>query len=178
MLTRARFRSLESCVLPGVRQIETVANPAVATGWSISVPGGQTWRLLGGVATFVADANVANRFLGIQFTVQGVSVYVGFFSTAITASQTRTLQYEMQTPTSSAANISSSVTVPITPLWLPDGSKVQSIGGPLQAGDQYSAISLWFEQLYQTDQDLGDMYGGIEEQTEYGRQIRLVETGG
>lgn len=114
--------------------------PTVATDFTISVPGDESWRVLSLVFQFVTDANVASRAVRLVAD-DGTSIF-----------------YAVEPETNQAAGLTRRFTTvngagpfggvsefqplawPDTGLWLRPGWRLRTITSSIQAGDQYSAI--------------------------------------
>lgn len=151
-----RFLSNDSKAMRGVRRPMPVPSPAAGAEWSVKVPGGRMWRILGGQALFTASAAVANRLLGLQVTASGALVYVNQSTFAVVAAATPFAVYQPGTALSPAVEDGTAVPIPFVPQWLEQGDTFGSLTGALQAADQYSAITLVIEELWFTNQDLND----------------------
>ena len=153
-LPPARFLAESDKVLPGIRGVINVPAPAAASEWSVAVPGGQRWKLVGGQATLTTSATVANRNGGVQITSLGVLIYVNVNTFNVTASTNHVYVYQQGTTTNASGTIGTTNWIPTLCPWLIQGDTIGSLTGNLSAGDQYSAISLVFEQYYLTDDQL------------------------
>lgn len=140
----------------GVRRPVAVPAPAAGADWSVKVPGGRLWRLLGGQALFTASAAVANRLLGVQVTASGALVQANQSTFAVVAAATPTAVYQSGTALSPANADGTLVPVTFIPQWLEGGDQIGSLTGAIQAGDQYSAITLVIEELWYSNGDLND----------------------
>ena len=177
----ARFLSHTGRVLPGVRRIVNVPNPAAGHDWLATVPGGVQWVVLGGMSTLVTSAAVANRVPSSVVTVEGftvVSVLSGF---GVSASNTNAFPIVTSTVLGvlTSETDQSFLLYPLTPL--PEGAKIGVTTTGLAAADQWSTISLWVEEIYVTDPQLSSIEIAREDEKRIEAQELqqyLAQTGG
>lgn len=150
----ARFLTYESRVLRGVRRTVSVTQPAAGANWSILVPGGRLWRLIGGNASFLASGAVANRNLGLNIRTSGIPMNITFNSTNVTNGQSVGASYTPSLTPIVSGIINVSLPVPFVPMWLEAGDELRSITGAIDVADQYSAIVLWIEEAFFSNQEL------------------------
>lgn len=152
----SRFLSHTGYVLPGVRRIVNVSEPAVATEWSVAVPAGVQWRILGGTAALHTDATVANRQPNAIVTIEGVQVSSAVSPATITAGSdvTYTAITDVVVANDTVHNDKQGLIYPF--VFIPQGGTIGTSGSNLQAGDQWSAIALWVEEVYVTDAQLSE----------------------
>lgn len=149
-----RFLSRDGLILPGEKRVIQVGQPAAGAEWSVTVPGGRQWFIIGGLAILTTSAVVANRRPGFQAS-DGTTTYlqaVGLVQVA--ASQFARLGYGPHL-TASVQGAADAVENIVTPYgWLPPGSVLQSLTLNLSAGDQYSAVALFVEECWLDDQEI------------------------
>ena len=166
----ARFLSVDGELARGVKQIVTVPNPAAHTDWSAVVPGGEQWKVLAAVATFTADATVANRTPRVSITIDGVLLWLNQDNAAVAA--TGIVQYFF-TPADPPAVISHGGNIMLMTyphLLLPPGAVFGTSTVNITTNDQWSGIGLWVERHYMTDQQ-ADSYA-VEDLT---RAVELLQ---
>lgn len=156
-LPSARFLSQELRRMPGVRRAFPKFTPAAGAEWSVNVPGGCQWRLIGGTAHFLASGAVANRFPGIQFTSLGVPVWRNFFNNNLAAGSNKDILYELGTTFNISASPDGGVPVVFEPILLVQGDTMASTTVALDALDQYSNVQLVVEEFQFTNQDLSEI---------------------
>lgn len=157
-----RFVTNETKIERGVRRSFTIPNPAAGANWSVNVPGGRMWRLVGGQAFFQASAAVGSRNLGLNVQTAQTAMQVSYNSTAIAAAGNGSAIYTPSGAGVLAASINTLLPVPFTPTWLEPGDTLRSITANLDAADQYSNITLWIEELWFDNQDLNDEVDEVE----------------
>ena len=112
------------------------ANPGANTNLAIVV-GGENWvRVLDAIATITTDANVANRFVSLDFiNPRGVTYIRNAAGLVVTASTTnQVFQWnEQRTDAQWAAN--TPVLAPVSSIFLPPNSTIQITIDSKQAGD-------------------------------------------
>lgn len=128
-------------------RVVQVTQPAAATDWSVTVPGGKVWAPLAFTATFVTDANVANRDLSLQIGDQ-TNLLAAFDAVANQAAgQTNVVTYCTGGGLGAGGTTHGTSTTPIPDLALPAGFTISSHTTNLQVGDQWSNIVCWVEEL-------------------------------
>ena len=126
-------------------ELATGTVPAVATNPSITVPLLEAWDLESLEVQLVADANVANRLVQVVITDStGIEIARGpIDGTAITASQTVKYhlgQFDTVPADTATEHFDQIAKNPL--IRVPPGGIVKIVAGGLQAGDQYTAISV------------------------------------
>jgi len=124
----------------------TVAAPFAGADWAYTIPAGVWARLLTGFCTLATSSTVANRLPGLQLQNATPAVIgKGITNTAITANLTPAITYARAAGwTLAGGTVGVNLSMPA--LILPPGYTIGSITPLLQAGDQYSAIQLLFEE--------------------------------
>jgi hypothetical protein len=117
-------------------------DPAVATDWTVSVPGSATWRVYGVRFDLVADANVANRTAQLVADDQTSEIYRIAFDATVTAGLTARFSAYAGGTRNALLNGAANVGLPTDGLVLLPGYRLRLVSAGLQAGDQYSAVSL------------------------------------
>ena len=153
-----RFITREGKILPGVRRVVNVPQPAAGSEWSVQVPAGVTWRVLGGQYSFGTSAVVGNRIITLQSVIDVAVVAWTFYNATIPASNGITV-IVLPGPnfsTGTALNGRTQLFMPY--MFLPAGAIIGSWSSGLDAGDQYSGIHLYIEELYATDAVLSEWH--------------------
>lgn len=133
--------------LIGTQKIVNVPQPATATDWTYTLPGGYFYRLLAGTFVFTASAVASNRISMTQVT-DGVNVLFRTGNNAAqVASTTNYWTIAVGVSGSIAVQNAGSTVSPFAPVWMHPSYVIQSFSTNLQAGDQFSQIVLWLEQL-------------------------------
>lgn len=131
----------------GVQRVLSVATPAVATDWVLTLPPGSWWRLLIGRATFVTDANAANRTTGLLVTDQNNTLGRHNASGNLVANTTYGLTYTPQITSLTGGLIGTELTVTLFNMFLQGGFQIKSVSSSLQVGDQFSNINFLAEEI-------------------------------
>ncbi len=147
---RVKFR-LFNLVRPTAQPI-VVPNPAAGADWVQTVPAGQRWRVMTGNFTLTTSAVVANRFPAIIFDDGVNQFYATAWDNAIAANTAPRISLGPQRYVALNDGNSQSMAY-IGNLVIPAGARVRSVTTSMQAGDQWSAITLLIENL-----NLGDIY--------------------
>jgi hypothetical protein len=124
-----------------VRQIN-VPSPAAGVEWTQTVPGGVIWELLSVKLRLVTSAVVANRQTILQCRDQDdVILRAGSNNVNIPASSTQTVTFENVGATTNLGSVIQGL-LPSPPFVLQSGWKVGTLTNGLDAGDQYSLVTL------------------------------------
>jgi hypothetical protein len=175
----ARFLTTEARILPGVRKVITVPAPAATAEWSVTVPGGEQWRILGGQAAYVAVGGGGTRYTGIVSKILGVTVWQVVGTAEIAGSETISIIYSQaifpfDTPTYTYYG-----TIQAAPFWHGSGDTIGSITADMQADDQYTNVSLVVESCYVTNPQLSDIEEAREREiAREWQQIEASQAGG
>lgn len=128
----------------GLRGV-SVANPAAGADWSLVVPANLRWSILGVQATLVTNATVANRAPSLQIQDPVGHGYDVTAPGAQAASQTIIWNWTPGGPEKTIVGVDASATLGVPtkvgPAWV-----IRTVTSLLQAGDQWSTISLVFEE--------------------------------
>lgn len=149
-----RFLTGGDKVLPGVRKLQAVQQPAAGSEWVATVPGGRMWRVLGGHATLNTSAAVANRNAGLLIICDGVEVQLNANTNNLTATAAWPIIYQPGTALLGTPNFAFRQILTFQPYWLEQGDQMKSLTGALDVGDQYSNVNLLIEELWLTNQEL------------------------
>lgn len=152
-----RFFSREGRHLPGVKRAVPVPQPAAGAEWTVNVPGGRQWRIIGGAAQLVASAAVANRRPGLSLGDESTTTARTVSALQVQAGATALLGYLPDSGVTAPAGVDTVGLVPAWDAWIPGGFVISSATPGLQAGDQYSQVSLMIEELYVDDQELSKL---------------------
>lgn len=135
----------------GQFRLYTNAQPAAHTEHQWVVPDGQTCRIIGVQVNLVTDANVANRRVHLQCTSGGD--YVFDLTTAIDQTASLTRKYwASAAPYGPGAVVNTSIYVPLPANVILMGSNtIETLCDNFQAGDRYSSMKIYVEQLIGTN---------------------------
>ena len=161
-----RFRSHHDRIIPGLRPLVPVQQPAAGADWTATVPEGRAWRILGGSATFTASAAVGNRILGIQVVYSGVQLWASANSNVVAASGSGVLLIQ---PVATPVSTNTSATrrwVDRPDFWIPGQSIISPFNSSILAGDQWSAITLLVEERWEDDENLTLHHQAVEDALE------------
>ena len=125
-----------------IRSLISVPNPAAGADWSYSIPPSTIVHLFTITAQLVTSAVVANRTPVLSVSIGGVSIYTDPSEVTVTASSTRIYSYANGVNSLSAGNAARGG---IPDLWLETGAVISVATGGIDAGDQWSAITLYAE---------------------------------
>jgi hypothetical protein len=127
-------------------RVVTVGNPAAGADWSVAVPAGKIWALCAIAATFTASAAVATRTPavalgdGTNFPAQYLAGATG--SGGTTASGVTPYFWENGASENGFVSGSVNIQTAIGRFSLNSAWVIKTITQGIQAGDQWSAISL------------------------------------
>lgn len=151
-----RFLSREGRILPGQRRIVNVPAPAAGADWAVVVPGGRNWRIAMGTAQISTSATVTNR-APLALVTDGTETLWEYGNGAeLPASQTALVSLASTPPPVGFAAQVLSVLAPFPDAWIPGGFTLGTVTLNLQAGDQWSKISLYVEEYWYDDKGLSD----------------------
>lgn len=131
---------------PGTTVSLTIANPAVATNWRHTVADRHIIRPIAATFTLTTDANAANRRVAIMIRDPSADEIT---QTQSDQPQTASLArfYKVNTaPIRENPENPSLPEIPLQLIRLPPGFDIGTNTPGIQAGDQYSAIKLTFEE--------------------------------
>ena len=153
-----RFITREGKILPGVRRVVNVPQPAAGSDWQVIVPSGVMWRILGGEQTLVTDATAGNRYPAVAVFVEGFRVFHSGNGNAVAASQTGYSTIEDVWSVNTAGALSGYGYLQCPTMWLPSQAVFRSYRTLIGAGDQWENVTLLIEELYATDQVLSEWH--------------------
>lgn len=130
----------------GQTAASTVANPAAGADWTYTVPAGLQQTLISVRAVLTTSAAVANRFPVLRITSPTGQILADVSALAAeTASSTVTYVWMAGAPANNVNNVQQ-MSLP-SGLRLLGSSTIQTITSGIQAGDQWSAISVTYTQF-------------------------------
>ncbi len=139
--------SREGTVPPYARPI-AIANPAAGADFTITVPAGRTWEILGVAGQFTTSAVAGNRtpslFLQVRGNPAGISITSG---AVIPASQGNNMCWGIGLPAFGPLDGTLNTALPQRML-LNAGDKLGSSTAGILAGDQWSNIYLWVNETF------------------------------
>lgn len=130
---------------PGLLCSVAGADPAAGAEFSVTVPTGARWRLVGTVATLVTDATVASRVVSLIVDDGATAVYRAAAQTAQTASLTVIYSFGAGLPSAATAGGVSVNPLP-EQLDLASGYRIRSLTAAIVAGDNWGAPQLLVEE--------------------------------
>lgn len=134
----------------GYPQYVQAASPAVASNFTQTLGGNFHTRLVCVFCRMVADANVANREVVLEYRDDQAQRYALHGSAVFqTAGQTRDYCFGSFQP-GVVQPVDSSQLIPLTPVLLPPTHDWRIVIVTAQAGDQLSRIRFVWEQFYTT----------------------------
>lgn len=134
-----------------IRIIETLALPAPAPGatWQYVVPPLTRLRVIALTFFYLADANVADRYVHLHFETPTGRVFDNGDPVAIAANATRTFIFGLglnyAAPT---ATVAQTIFALPNDLFLLPGNTIDTVVPAMQAGDQFSFIVLHAQTQY------------------------------
>lgn len=152
----SRFLSHTGQVLPGVRRVVQVTNPAAGADWTVTVPAGVMWEVRAGVATLTTSATVDTRVPTMGVTVDDTLVWSVPWPSGQAAGKVVTFPVGTGMANGAVYANGSSPALLLPDDLLPQGAVIATSTALLQVGDQWSGISLWVEEVYVTDPQLSE----------------------
>lgn len=130
----------------GLTAATTVSNPAAGADWTYTVPAGLQQTLISVRAVLTTSATVANRFPVLRITSPTGQILADVSALAAqTAGTTITYVWMAGAPANNVNNVQQ-MALP-SGLRLLGGSTIQTITSGIQAGDQWSAITITYTQF-------------------------------
>jgi hypothetical protein len=127
-------------------EVITVGSPAVATGFSRTVPGASRWRVQSVSFVLVADANAANRIARVEYLDASGAVFAAVAAPfTVTANITSRLTFGIGI-VQFGANAAAQIGASLPNLRLNPGLSVRVAVAAIQAGDQISGAALFVDQ--------------------------------
>lgn len=128
--------------------------PAAGADLSYTVPIGVIWNVVSLTALFTASAGAANRTVAFFIKDQGGRiVYQYGIGTALTANQTCTYTFEEDVSLITASANGGNILEPLPATWLPPDWSFGTTTANIQAGDQWSNVSLWVQAYLPVDDE-------------------------
>lgn len=130
----------------GQTAASTVSNPAAGVDWTYTIPVGLQQTLISVRAVLTTSAAVANRFPVLRITSPTGQILADVSAlAAVTAGSTVIFVWMAGAPANNVNNVQQ-MSLP-SGLRLMGGSSIQVLTSGLQAGDQWSAISITYTQF-------------------------------
>ena len=127
-------------------EVVTVGSPAVATGFTRTVPGASRWRIQSVSFVLVADANAANRIPRVEYLDAAGNVFAAVAAPFnLTANLTARFTFAIGV-IQFGANAAAQIGASLPDLHLNPGLSVRVAVGGVQAGDQISGAALFVDQ--------------------------------
>jgi hypothetical protein len=131
----------------GWPELVTGSTPAAGSGFTLTNPGQFGWLLTCATFRLVTDANVANRFVTLDYDDgNGVIFCRNTFPQAVTASTTAVFSFQADRG-SSDWSANNDASLPLKAHFFEPGQKVQVNIANVQAGDQIDRIRLIMERF-------------------------------
>lgn len=157
-----RFLSREGRVLPGVKRVITVPQPAAGAGWAVTVPGGRQWRVQGGAALLTTDATAANRLPVVQLSDQTSVWWDVAPDASVPASTAQRFSLGAGVAQGGANVAGFPIVLPLPDMFLPAGTRLAVTTTAEDVNDQWSAVALMVEESYLDDQELTILHLEVE----------------
>lgn len=126
----------------------TVTTPAAGAAATYTVPGQFAARLLAARLTITTDANVANRFVSLDYIDAKGTTRLRNAIAKVFAANTTAQAFEWSAQRTTGEWVANApVLAPLAPWWLPPGFTVKFAVDAIQATDQISGLSLWIETM-------------------------------
>lgn len=120
----------------------TVANPAVATDWTFTVPGESVLGVFTISARLVTDGNAANRIPVLRVTDGATALFRVGVGAALTATTTTDLSWLPEIGYRDTATNANTQMIGLPPLYMAAGAQIIVATTALQVGDQWSNITV------------------------------------
>lgn len=153
----SRFLSHTGKILPGVRRVVQIAQPAADQPAIAVVPAGVMWYVVGGYTTLATDATVATRYLRLTVSVDGVVIWLYLSPGGQAASLTFTYNFQSSLGTTGIYNSANGTVMQFPGGYLPTGAVATLGGNNFDANDQIGPWNLWIEEVYVTDSQLSEI---------------------
>jgi len=127
---------------------QDVTQPAAGANAVVTVDGRWQARVLGARCTFTPDGNAANRVICVDYIDNNGKTRLRNGAALVFTASSGAQAFEFDAHRTIAEwNTNTPVFAPLAPWFLPSGWQVQFTADNKQSGDQFSALSLWFEQF-------------------------------
>jgi hypothetical protein len=132
----------------GYQDFVPLPQPAAGANLAFTVESRNLIRVLGARCNVTTDANVANRFVSLDYiNARGQTMMRNAVATVVVGSTTN-LKFEWNAQRADGAFVANCpVLAPVFPLFLSPGSQVQITVDSIQVGDQISLASLVIERF-------------------------------
>ena len=158
-----RFLANTGQILPGVRRIVNVAQPAAGQPSVITVPGGEQWIVLSAMVTLVTDANAFTRQPFATISIDNQIVWQSALTSGVAASSTNPLTLSSVIGSQNLQGTGGTSVSVLPNAALPPGSQIKvCTAGSIDNNDQVSAGVYWVERYYFTDAMLSEIERKIE----------------
>lgn len=135
----------------GQPEIITVGNPAAGANFDYVFPAQYRYRLFTVSWRLVADANVANRYIGYRVTGTGYDSLWIWSDSPVTAGQTRDIIFYVGHPGAPSAVLTKIMGPLVNPVvWL-GGMHLLSAMQNLQIGDQMSLVQIYLTKWIESE---------------------------
>lgn len=134
---------------PGFVRSVTGTDPAANANWSETVPANARWALRSVIASFVTDANVANRFPTFVIDDGTTQTFAALMQTAQGAGATKEYVWSNSPAVGSFALTSVPIPIVTVPVMLA-GWRVRVTTLNLQVGDNWGAPQMYLEEWIET----------------------------
>jgi hypothetical protein len=129
----------------GTFRVYTSDDPAAGAEFTVTVPTGKVWRVLGLTVTLVTDANAASRNLQLLFDDGANNLFYGCSTPSQTASTTWTYFAEASNIQPPAASNNIGIIIP-GDIMLGPAYRIRSVTAGKQVGDNYGAPIIFVEE--------------------------------
>jgi hypothetical protein len=128
-----------------------IASPAAGNDFTITVPGGALWEVLGFQGVFTTSAAVASRQARLQYANgDGALFFATAAATTIPASQANRMSWAQGLGTF-GTTAASNAPLPTPPIPLPVGFRINSFTANIDVADQWSGLILIVREWSETD---------------------------
>jgi hypothetical protein len=131
----------------GKLDVYSGTNPAAGVETSVTVPGGECWKIKALSVDFTTSATAANRRVHLKFQIEGADIYE--FISSIDHAASLTKHYVFQpVPTAGTYSDDNDIIVPIAEdIFLLPGDSITTSTTNKQAGDDFAAIECFVERF-------------------------------
>jgi len=117
------------------------ATAATGAEWVIPCPQGERWRILGASFSLTTSAAVATRLVVIGVN-NNAGIAIGFFVSPTTQAASLAQNYSVNPGGTAISNLVWTNISASAEVWINDGGNMHSFTENLQAGDQYTGVTL------------------------------------
>jgi hypothetical protein len=130
-----------------IRRVVAVNQPAAGAELSLTAQGLGAWQVLGLLFTFTASAVVANRQISLALDDGTTTIWRATTANVQAAASANTYQlYPQAIATALVAGLVN-LAMPPEGLLLRRGWRLRTTTALIDVGDQYSAVSMWVQEL-------------------------------